>query len=355
MSKRILLIILFLLQITAAPIFAGNPDRQGEAGAYELLINPWARSAGLNLLNAASVRGAESMNLNVAGLSRINKLEVGLAHSIYLQGTGLSVNSLAIASRSGSSAFGVSLNSLSFGEFPITTTSLPEGTGATFSPNFFNIGLSYATTFENKVSVGVTLRAINEAISNVNAFGFGIDAGVQYVTGTNDRFKLGIALRNTGTKMQFGGEGLVYTSNTPNSSSAYKLAIEQRAAQFELPSQLYLSTSYDIINTEDSLQTKGQRITAMASFISNSFSRDEIGGGIEYSLNKMFSLRGSYKVEIGGGTEVQTKTVHTGLAAGVSVEFPMKKGSDTMLGIDYSYLSTNPFRGTHNISIRLNL
>ena len=28
---------------------AGNPDRQGEAGAYELLMNPWARSAGLHL------------------------------------------------------------------------------------------------------------------------------------------------------------------------------------------------------------------------------------------------------------------------------------------------------------------
>jgi hypothetical protein len=355
-QKFIPFLIIFVLQCTVNPMFAGNPDRQGEAGAYELLINPWARSTGLNLLNAASVRGAEAMNLNVAGLSRINKLEVGVAHSIYLQGTGLSVNSLAIASKTGSGAFGISLNSMSFGDIPITTTSLPEGTGATFTPNFFNIALSYATTFENKVSVGVTLRGINEAINNVSAFGFGIDAGVQYVSGENDRFKLGIALKNTGSKMQYGGEGLVYTSNTPNPTAGYKLAVEQRAAQFELPSQLYLSTSYDIINSEDSSQSKGNRLTGMVSFISNSFSRDEIGGGLEYSLNKMFSLRGAYKMEIGGSQVVASqRTVHTGLAAGLSVELPLKKGSDTMLGIDYSYLASNPFKGTHNISFRLNL
>lgn len=37
-----------VLSITALTNFqaqAGNPDRQGEAGAYELTINPWGRSA----------------------------------------------------------------------------------------------------------------------------------------------------------------------------------------------------------------------------------------------------------------------------------------------------------------------
>ena len=43
-QQSILLCILFV-----ASVSAGNPDRQGEAGAYELLMNPWARSSGLNL------------------------------------------------------------------------------------------------------------------------------------------------------------------------------------------------------------------------------------------------------------------------------------------------------------------
>ena len=50
--------------------FAGNPDRQGEAGAYELLMNPWARSAGLHTLTTANIMGVEALQLNVAGLAR---------------------------------------------------------------------------------------------------------------------------------------------------------------------------------------------------------------------------------------------------------------------------------------------
>ena len=47
------------------------------------------------------------------------------------------------------------------------------------------------------------MRAISESLSNVTAFGFAIDAGVQYVTGPNDNFKFGISLRNVGTPMTY--------------------------------------------------------------------------------------------------------------------------------------------------------
>ena len=68
---------------------AGNPDRQGEAGAYELLMNPWARSAGLHSMTTSMVRGVEALRLNPAGLSRINKTEVLVGHARYLEGTGV--------------------------------------------------------------------------------------------------------------------------------------------------------------------------------------------------------------------------------------------------------------------------
>jgi hypothetical protein len=41
----------------AGSVFAGNRDRSGQAGAGELLLNPWARSSGLFGLNAANVSG----------------------------------------------------------------------------------------------------------------------------------------------------------------------------------------------------------------------------------------------------------------------------------------------------------
>jgi hypothetical protein len=59
-------LIAFLIITIASPVFAGNKDRSGQAGASELLINPWARSAGWGNSNMARVRGLEAMWGNVA-------------------------------------------------------------------------------------------------------------------------------------------------------------------------------------------------------------------------------------------------------------------------------------------------
>lgn len=335
------------LLLPFASSFAGNPDRQGEAGAYELLMNPWARSAGLHSMPVSMVRGVESMRLNVAGLSRINKLEVQIGHGIYLQGTDLGMNALGVATKMGENgALGISLMALDFGDIRETTVDQPEGTGATFSPSFFNLGIGYAYTFENKISVGIALRAVSESISNVSAFGFAVDAGVQYVTGEQDNFKFGISLRNIGTRMKFSGDGLSTPVNVPG---GYELTLEQRSASFELPSMLNIGLSYDFLIGDKN------RLTALGNFTSHSFSRDQIGGGLEYALNEMFMLRAGYKIDFGDFPEAQAP-VYTGLSAGASVEVPVSKRNDDLrLGIDYAYRATKIWQGTHNISVRINL
>ncbi len=49
-----------------ASAYAGNPDRRGQAGATELLINPWDQSGGWIGINTANVRGIEAERMNVA-------------------------------------------------------------------------------------------------------------------------------------------------------------------------------------------------------------------------------------------------------------------------------------------------
>lgn len=330
------------------PAFAGNPDRQGEAGAYELTINPWARAAALHGMHTSLVSGVEAMWQNPAGLSRLNKTEVMFGHMQYLKGSDISFNALGFAQKMGSSgAFGITLTAMDLGDIQVTTTGLPEGTGATYSPSFFNLGLSYAYTFDNKVSVGILARAISETTTDVSAFGLAFDAGVQYVNGPDDNFKFGIALRNIGSPMQFSGEGLSFNSANPGGTAPYNLTFDKRAAGFELPSMLNIGTSYDI-NMD-----KRNRLTILANFTSNSFSSDEIGGGIEYAFNKIFYLRGAYKYQL--SKNILEKNVYTGIAAGFGFEVPFKKGSDQKLGIDYGYRATQPWNGSHNLSVKISL
>jgi opacity protein-like surface antigen len=328
--------------------FAGNPDRQGEAGAYELLMNPWARSAGLHTMTTSSVAGVEAMRINVAGLSRINKTELVIGHALYLQGTDIRMNAFGISQKTGKGAFGLSLMSLDFGDIRVTTTDQPEGTGATFSPNFFHLGLAYAHTFENKVSVGILFRAISETTADVSAFGFALDAGVQYVTGPQDNFKFGISLRNIGSRMSFGGEGLAVQAPASN-SGGYELTFSQRPAGFELPSLLNIGLSYDFLFGTTS------RLTAVGNFTANSFSQDQVGGGLEYSLKDLFMLRAGYRYEFGSEDEI-TAPIYTGLSAGASVEMPLsKENKNVRFGIDYAYRQTRVWNGTHNISVRISI
>lgn len=330
---------------------AGNPDRQGEAGAGELLLIPWAKSAGMNNIATSMIRGIESMRLNVAGLSGVQSTDVALAHTRYLMGTDININALGVAQRMGkNSVLALSLVAMDFGEIDITTVDQPEGIGATYSPNFFNLGIGYAYTYENKISVGFALRLISESISDLSAFGVALDAGVQYVNGPQDNFKFGVSVRNVGTPMRFGGEGLSTRSENPEGSPSYELTYDQRAASFELPSLLNIGLSYDFY-----LQTI-HRLSVVGNFTSHSFSRDEVGAGLEYSYNDVLFLRGSYKVEVGktasGGSE---QSVYDGLSLGLGLYVPLNKAKEQKLGIDYAYRTTHPWNGTHNLTLTLRL
>lgn len=328
--------------------FAGNPDRQGEAGAAQLLINPWARSAGLHTLNTSMASGVDAMYINVAGVSRINKMQVSVGNTRYLEGTGIGVNSLGFATKVGrkGGAIGINLVSFSFGDIPVTTENAPEGTGATFSPSFVNIGLSYSHTFSNRVSVGVTAKAVNESLANISARAIALDAGVQYVTGPKDNFKFGISLRNVGSKMQYSGEGIAKSRPSGNVQS-YPITYYERAAPYELPSQLNIGASYDF------WFARVVRWSLLGNFTSNSFSRDQYGLGSELGWGKYFAVRLAYKNEFDqvSGQE----SLDNGVSGGLTISAPFKKGSESRLSFDYAYRTTKIYKGIHNFGIRLDL
>ena len=351
MKGLIFPMLIFISCLLSSTANAGNPDRQGEAGGYELLLNPWARSAGLHALTTSMVYGVEAMHINIAGLSRINKTEFVIAHTRLFEGTGIRLNSIGLAKKMGEKgALGISLMAMDFGDIQVTTTAVPEGTGATYSPNFFNIGFSYSHTFDQKVSVGILLRGISESIADVNAFGFALDAGVQYVTGAKDQFKFGVSLRNMGSPMKFNGAGLSFQTSSPDPTDpGGTIRVVHRAAGFELPSMLNIGLSYDFLGGES------HRITTIGNFTANSFSVDQLGAGLEYSFKEMFMARVGYRYDIGVPSTDPQHNVYSGLSAGVTIEVPMKKASSSRFAVDYAYLATNPFNGTHNFSIRYKL
>ena len=339
------------LLTVASPAFAGNEDRAGQAGATELLINPWTRSSGWGGINIANVRGMESQFNNVAGLAFTKKTDINYSFTDWLKGADVKINSIGLAQRVGETGVAaLSVMAMSFGDILVTTNDLPEGGIGNFTPQFINIGLSYAKAFSNSIYGGITVRLISESSSDVKATGVAFDAGIQYVTGfneTKDNLKFGISLKNVGTPMKYSGDGLSFRGNPPVPTT-YQQTIESRTESYELPSLVNIGVSYDFKPAENHL------ITAAGSFTSNSFTYDQFGIGLEYGFKQMFYLRGGYLSEKDLGDDEDRLTALTGFNGGISIDIPLGKGGKKV-GLDYSYRSTEFFDGSHGIGLRLML
>ena len=352
-----------LALLLASSAFAGNKDRTGQAGAGDLLLNPWARRSGLFGLNSANVSGLEVMKCNIAVLGKTSKTEVGIAHTRYLSGTGMSINNVGIAQNIGNgSVLGVNIMSFGFGEIPITTETSPEGGIGNFRPSFLNFSVGMGHTFSKNMCAGINVTYVNEAISNIRASALGFDAGVQYTAGKRDNFHIGISLRNVGTNLRFSGDGFSFNGTSPD--FARELTTQSRSEKFSLPSQLNIATGYDFYLDEASAtagpeaaeKMPNHRLSTMASFISNAYNSDWIGVGAEYAYKEKFMLRAAYRYESNIGNKENTTTFYTGLSAGITLQTRFSsKESAPAIAIDYGYKPTRIAGGVHVIGLRLNI
>ncbi len=348
---RYLMAVLITALLIPVTSFAGNKDRSGQAGASELLINPWTRSSGWGSANMARVRGLEAMWGNVAGTAFTHKTQLAFSHVQWLKGTGTNLFSFGLTQRVGDDgALGIQVMSMNFGEIQVTTTESPEGGLGTFSPNLMNFSLSYAKAFSNSIYGGMVIKMISESISDVSAFGLAIDAGIQYVTGEQNQLAFGVSLKNLGPQMQFTGDGLSLKSVIPGQDN--KFTLEQRSDAFEIPTQLNIGASYDFLFPKD------YRLTLAGTFISNSFTKDQLAFGLEGSLHNWIILRAGYTYESGMWDDIlsaENTNVTSGFSAGLSIQVPLNKKNGTYFSIDYAYRESISFNGNHFIGIIFNL
>ncbi len=370
-----------ILVLTSLPVHAGNKDRAGQAAAPHLLINPWASTSGWGSAGISFTKGIEATFSNIAGMAFTRKTEVAYTNIQYMVGSGVMLNSLGIVQNLGQTKvggergnLGLTVMMMSFGKIPITTVAQPEGGLGTFSPSMMNLALSYARSFNQNIHAGAKFNLVNQNSADVSAMGFTIDLGVQYVTGRNDQFHIGIALRNIGLPMRYKGDGMSLRSYLENSTFISSLLVPTEEA--EMPTLLALGVSYDFLFGDKS-ENVGQgakirredamhRISLAGSFIANAYSRDQIILGIEYSLLDFFQVRGGYTYEGGMFDKEAVSTSNfLGPSAGVSILAPLKKDKLSMstditkkftssrLAFDYSYRFTKEWKGCHAVGIRL--
>lgn len=329
---------------------AGNEDRIGSAGASELLVNPWARSAGYGTAGIASVNGLEAQFANIAGLAFTDRTQVKFNYTNWMGSANISLNSAGIAQRlSDQDVIAVSIQAFGFGDIDITTVNIPEGGIGTFTPRKNIINLGYAREFSNSIYAGLNVKVISESIANLSASGFAIDAGVRYVTGEQDQVKFGITLKNVGPTMTFSGDGLA----TPifYQSTGGIATLEQRSASFEIPSLLAIGASYDFIFSENS------KLTTAFGFTANSFTNDQFALGLDYGFTSeraAFNVRAGYVYENNIINADLTTNSLTGLTAGFSVDV-LAGQNKSPIGFEYAVRMSNPFGLINTLGLTISL
>lgn len=337
-----------VIGLTSTELFAGNKDRAGQAGANELLVNPWAVSSGWGNAGMASVKGVDAIWSNVAGISFTNTIDINFSYTNWLAGSGTKVISFGLLVRMSESVVGgISVMSMGFGEIERTDTEHPDGGIGKFKPSLMNINIAIAKSFSNSIHGGFVLKIISEQISDMTGTGVAMDAGIQYVTGLTDNIHFGIALKNIGPTIKYKGDGLSYSVLLDGMSS--NLTMVQRADEFELPTQLNIAAAYDFNFANAS------RLTLAFNFNSNAFSKDQFIFGAEGSFKDILLLRAGYTFEKGIFKNIEDSecsNVNKGLSLGASVQAPLNK-KGLKVCIDYSYRNTAHWKGTHSVGARI--
>ena len=277
--KVTILVITLLSLSTLAQ--AQSTIRLGSAGAQELLLPIGARGYALGGAMVADVTGVEATFWNPAGVSLQAGTEVMFSHLPYF--AGIDINFFGVSTElTDIGNFAITAKVVDIGEIEETTETQPEGTGAIFNPTLSVIGLTFSRQMTHQVSFGVTANYINEKIFEVSANSVSFDFGMMF----DPRWEgvtLGFAIKNIGPDIRFTGRGFDLSSSTLGPRQ-----VRSRNAAAELPSHVVMGLSYrPYMEGLHSIGVSGN-------FQSNNFSEDLWIGGLEYSYDEKYFLRGAY-------------------------------------------------------------
>ncbi len=334
-AVRLLLIAALALPSTSR---AGRGDKVGSASGMQLSIPLGARSVALGGSILSSVSGIEAISWNPAGLVRTDRSsELLFSHMTYLADIGVDYFAAA-TSLAGSAYLGVTVQSLSVGEIPVTTELLPDGTGEMTSPTFLVVSAAFSRMMSDQIAVGLSAGVIYEKMAEVSATGIAFTGGVQYSRlGGIDGLSVGVVIRNIGPKLVYSGDGLDRTAvvvGADRPETNYKV----EAASADLPSTIEVGLGY--------LHHLSEPIDLAVStlFRNNNFADDQYKFGAEFGYQERFFLRGGYDYS----TESEGNQSIFGPAFGMGVHQTVQ---NLLIQVDYAYRTADFFGGNHVVTL----
>lgn len=314
-----------LVLCAAAALHSQTEFTKAGRTAFQFVkIGVGARETALGESGIASVRDVNSVFWDPAGIAGIEATEASFSYNAWFGG----MKHLAggIGGRiPGVGVLAASIVSLNYGDIPealVTGTSSDTRTGATFTGGDLMAGLTFCREFNDRLSIGVTAKYLNEKLWIYNAHVFAFDVGTNYDTGFKG-IRFGMSAQNFGKSVQF-------------------LSVTDRNEGYDIPLVYRIGASVNIVGRTDGIVSLGedQKFTlSVESVNSNDYGeRWQLGG--EYSLGGFLSLRGGYRFNYEEGN----------VSAGIGVQ---QKLGDMTVRVDYSFVSYAYLESPHRLTLSI--
>lgn len=341
---------LFLI-VFANFMFAQNkPYRVGTTAAnfLEMGIGSAANSMGEAYVSVA--RDISSIYWNPAGLGYLESNEALFMYQPWIADIKV-VYAAAAFKIPQIGTLGLSVTNMDYGRTEVTTMSMQEGTGETYSANEYAIGLTYARKLADWFGFGASFKWVSSNIWHIGANALAMDLGVMVNThffsfsgNREDGMSIGMSISNYGTKMQYDGiDLLVPIDLLPNENGNYKdIEGQYRLQGWELPLIFRIGVSVKPIVSE-----LHQLILAIDALHPNNNS-ESINLGAQYEFKFLgfgqFYLRGGFRGLYMDESEY-------GLTLGAGVNLTLLHNNN--IKMDFAYKEVGIFGNTMTYSIGL--
>ncbi len=339
------LAILILVTFGLGRAFLDQPDfsKVGMSGAQFLKIPTSARVVGLGGAFTALANDLSTLNVNPAGILNVKRRGFMISEVRWISDINYAYMGFVIPM--GYNSMGFQVSALTMGKMKKTTYEDPYGeyTGE-FSAHSEMIGLTFGRQMTDKLNVGITAKIVHESISNLSASGFAFDLGTYYRTGFKS-LRIGMAVHNFGTDMQFYGEDLKVPTVPSEWQDYYgyqgnPLPLLLETSPYRLPLYFRLGIAYDVVDAPKN------KLTTALDLIHPNDGLEKLLLGTEYQYDRFFSLRAGYKLD--PDRFYAKKSVLENLSAGFGVRFNL---GNQLITLDYAFLNNGRLGLNHFVTL----
>jgi hypothetical protein len=200
-----ILIVIFSVALSLCGLSfpASAANSAGSTGAAFLELGVGARAAAMGEANAAWADDVYGLYFNPAGVSRVERKEIGFVHNNLF--SDVSYNYLGyLHPLSFGGTFGITVAYVDLGE--VKRTTIASAATNSFigqaTSHDLAVSLAYARPVRSWLDLGGTLKVINESLDNNSASAVAVDMGATIRPPVRG-LTLGVSLANLGSSLQF--------------------------------------------------------------------------------------------------------------------------------------------------------